>query len=353
MKRWLINPWAIGFLVSCIFAFIVTNVFMDSVPSHTYDPVFGKFMRTPNTNIRWRQEGWATTFVGKHNILAIKDIDKNRLPKIAIWGDSVVEALQVPDQAKMAQQLSRMFEHLGKQVLGFAIAHSENSLADYIVDLKEYESLIPNILSHYIVLCNLRDDTLPNRNERTGRSEFVYDGSFRIVESENRGRHQHFYNLLSKYNMRMASYFFGKVTRYRVQLPWNRRGDVKGDKPLEELSYNKLESWDFILGELRKQSSKRITVLYIPYRPAIVGGGLSFEDPQQEDKEMFANICRRHNIGFIDISEKFNNFFRSTNKFPTGFANTFPGRGHLNVDGHRLVAEAIFLNELSRNSLKQ
>ena len=340
-------------MVSCIFAYGITNIFMDSVPSHVYDPALGKFTRSPNTYIRWRQEGWATTFVGKYNALAIKDIDKNRLPKIAIWGDSVVEALQVPDKNKMAQQLSDMFAQTGHLVLGFAIAHSENSLADYIVDLRKYEALIPKIASHYIVMCDLKDDTLPNRNIRTGRSEFVYDNGFRLIESENRVRYQHLYNQLGKYNLRMASYFFGKVTRYQVRLPWNRQKTVNTNKSIKEPAYNKLEAWDFILGELRKQSSKHITFLYIPYRPAILGGKVSFEDPQREDKELFAGLCRRHKIGFIDLAERFNDFFRMTNKFPTGFANTFPGRGHLNVDGHRIVAEAIFSNELSGCSINQ
>ena len=117
-----------------------------------------------------------------------------------------------------------------QRALGLAIAHSGNTLADYIVDLREYESLIPNIESHYIVFSNVEDDTLPNRNIRRGRSKFLYDYSFRIVESENRRRYQQFYNQLSKYNLRMVSYFFGKVTRYRVQLPWNRRAKTKNDK---------------------------------------------------------------------------------------------------------------------------
>ena len=354
MLRWLVNPWTIGFLTSCIFAYVVTHIFMDSVPSHTFDPMLSKFTRTPNTCIRWRAEGWANTFVGKHNTIAIKDIEKNELTKIAIWGDSVVEALHVSDESKMAQQLSKMFERTGQRVLGFAIAHSENSLADYIVDLQKYESLIPNVKSHYIVLCNLKDDTLPNRRERTGRSEFVYDGSFRIVESENRRPYQQYYNQLSKYNLRLVSYSFGKVSKYQAQLPWSPRKTVDPGKSInDEPPYVKIDAWEFILNELRRRSSKPITVLYIPYRPAIVSGKISFKDPQKNDKEIFASVCRRHNIGFIDLSDRFNDFFRNTNKFPTGFTNTFPGRGHLNVHGHRIVAEAIFSHEMKRNSLNQ
>ena len=150
----------------------------------------------------------------------------------------------------------------------------------------------------------------------------------------------------------MVSYFFGKVSRYRIQPPRKQREVTRTDRQTEELSYNKLEAWEFILGELRKQSAKPIAFLYCPYRPAILKGKVSFEDPQR-DKVIFARICQRHNITFIDLTENFHDFFLKTMKFPRGFANTFPGRGHLNARGHRIVAEAIFWNELSRDLLNR
>jgi lysophospholipase L1-like esterase len=326
---------------------------MDPLVPVEYDPALGKFMYTPNTYIRWRQEGWATTFVGKHNTYGIRDIDKNELSKIVIWGDSAVEAFQVPDASKMSQQVSEMFYRTGHEFLGLGIAQSANSLADYIVDLREYESLIPNILSHYIVLSNLKDDTLPNRNTHTNRSKFLYNNNFSIVESKNIGSYQKVYNQLSKYKLRMISYFFGKVSRYRVQLPWNSTKAFEIDAQAEEkLSYNKLEAWEFIFGELRKQSNKPITLVYTPKTPTIRNGKIILKESSEieKDKLIIARICRRHNIDFIDLTENFNGYFLKTLKFPRGFANTFPGRGHFNVDGHRIVAEAIFSHELSRDA---
>lgn len=323
---------------------------MNPLVSREYDPAIGKFTYTANTYYRMRQEGWATTFIGKHNTIGVKDIERNELPKIAVWGDSDVVAFSVPDASKMSQLVSEIYSQKGRKVLGFSIAHSQNSLADYIVDLRKYELLIPDIVSHYIVLSDLKDDTLPNRNTDTERSKFLYNYGFRIVESECRPPHQQVYYQLSKYNLRMVSYFFGKVSGYQVQLPWSRREAANTDKQTEEPLYDKIEAWEFILGELRKQSSKPITFLYCPYRPEIRRGRVSFEDPEK-DKMIFAGICKRYNITFIDLTERFNNFFLQTKKFPRGFANSFPGRGHLNAHGHRLVAEAIFSNELSSGSI--
>ena len=250
----------------------------------------------------------------------------------------------------MGQQVSEMFARTGRQVLGFAIAHSENSLADYIVDLRKYESLIPNIVSHYIVLCNLKDDTLPNRNTDTGRSKFVYDDGFRIVESENRRPYQQVYYQLSKYNLRMVSYFFGKVTRYRVQLPWNRHETLSiVINQLKNYLMTNLKHGSSFLASFGSNRASPLLFCIAPIGQHIRRGKVSFEDPQRDDKMIFADICRRHNIGFIDLTERFNDFFLKTNKFPRGFANTFPGRGHLNAHGHRIVAEAIFSNELSRD----
>lgn len=322
---------------------------MDPLTSHEYDPILGKFTYTANTYYRMRQEGWATTFIGKHNTIGVKDVERNVLPKIAIWGDSDVAAFPVPDKNKMGKQVTDMFSQNGRQILGFAIAHSENSMADYIVDLRKYESIIPNIVSHYIVLSDVKDDTLPNRNTDTTRSRFVYDDAFKIVGSDCRPPHQQIYYQLSKYNLRMLSYFFGKVSRYKVKFPWNHQENSDSSRRAEEKSYDKLEAWEFVLSELRRQSDRPITILYCPYRPQILGRKVSFEDPQRDYKRGFADMCQRHNIGFVDLSERFNDFFLRTKKFPRGFANTFPGQGHLNSHGHRLVAEAIFSNEVNRN----
>lgn len=328
-------------------------MFMDRLIPHEYDPALRKFMYAPNTYGRARQEGWATTFVGKHNTFAIRDIDKNKLPKVAIWGDSMVEGLQVPDGNKMAQQVSAMFARTGRQFLGVGIAHSSNNLVDYIVDLQEYELLIPSIVSHYIVFNNVEDDTLPDRNTDTERSRFVYDGGFRLVESDNKRKHQEMHDLLGRFNLRMVSNFIGKVSRYRVQLPWKHREAVaKIAKQAEVLPYNKLDAWEFIFGELRKQTTKPITLVYAPALPHIRRGTIHRKDSPERERDLMtiAEFCRRHSIDFIDLTENFNDFSLKTMKFPRGFANTFPGRGHFNVDGHRIVAQAIFLHELRRNS---
>jgi len=355
VKRWLFNSWIIGFFTSCLFAYVVTNIFMDSIDSHEYDSQLGKFTYSANNYYRMRREGWATTFIGKYNTIGVKDIEKNKLPKIAIWGDSEVTAFPVPDASKVSQQVSDMFTKIGREIVGFGIAHSNNTLADYIVDLRKYELLIPNIVSHYIVLCNLNDDTLPYLKKGPGCASFEYSNGFRLINSDCRPPYQKVFHQLGKFNLRIVSYSFGEIYGYQMQLPWARKKESKKNHNTvdEKAIYDKLEAWDFIISELRKQSDRPIKIIYCPYRPAILGRNISFKDSQQKDKEFFASICLRYNIGFIDLTERFNYFFLNTMKFPRGFANSFPGRGHLNADGHRLVAEAIFSNEVHRNSLKQ
>ena len=317
---------------------------MDSLYSHEYDPALGKFAYTANTVYRKRQEGWANTFIGKYNTFAIKAIDKNELTKIAIWGDSEVEAFQVPDSSKMAQQVSEMFAKTKSGFLGIAIAHSGNSLADYVMDLNRYEALIPNIASHYIVICDL-NDTLPVA--RTDRCRFEYNKGFRLVDSECKPPHHSILYQLSKYNLRIISYLYGKVSKYQIQLPWSRQKVSNNDKLAEEQPYNKVEAWDFVLCELRKQTNKPITFLYCPSVPTVKSGKIVLKDSSEQDKMIFVKICRKQNLAFIDLTDRFLDFYIKNNAFPRGFANSMPGKGHLNVYGHQLVAEAIFSNELS------
>ena len=77
-----------------------------------------------------------------------------------------------------------MFAQTGRKFLVSPLRIAKTVWPITLLIYAEYELLIPNIVSHYIVLSDLKDDTLPNRNTDTERSKFVYNDGFRIVESE-------------------------------------------------------------------------------------------------------------------------------------------------------------------------
>jgi hypothetical protein len=56
----------------------------------------------------------------------------------------------------------------------------------------------------------------------------------------------------------------------------------------------------------------------------------------------FADICWPNNIKLIGIGGVWESFYNTSHTVPYGFANTAPGQGHLNEDGHRLMADLIY-----------
>lgn len=52
--------------------------------------------------------------------------------------------------------------------------------------------------------------------------------------------------------------------------------------------------------------------------------------------------CESTGVILVDMTDEFIDYYHNTCKLPHGFSNTMPGVGHLNADGHRLVAQALY-----------
>ena len=68
---------------------------------------------------------------------------------------------------------------------------------------------------------------------------------------------------------------------------------------------------------------------------------LVLKNPDSAKSKQCSHVCAEYNIGFIDVSARFLDYFKKTGRFPRGFFNSRPGSGHLNAAGHRIVAKAI------------
>lgn len=55
----------------------------------------------------------------------------------------------------------------------------------------------------------------------------------------------------------------------------------------------------------------------------------------------FKDICIENDVAFIDMTAHFNDEYSEKHLVPYGFNNTAVGVGHLNVEGHRMIAEEI------------
>ncbi len=85
------------------------------------------------------------------------------------------------------------------------------------------------------------------------------------------------------------------------------------------------------------------TFVYLPTVPIIDSNEVIVTD--DSDTIEFMNFIRSeiesNGMDFIDMTDSFVKLYEEEKKLPRGFNNTMIGTGHLNRDGHRVIAEKI------------
>ena len=92
--------------------------------------------------------------------------------------------------------------------------------------------------------------------------------------------------------------------------------------------------------DLQQQYGTAFLVVYHPLESLQEDGSVRFlRDPYAE---MFDYQARQYGIGFLDLTEDFEELYRQEHRLPHGFATGEIGFGHLNRDGHRVAAQAVY-----------
>ena len=117
---------------------------------------------------------------------------------------------------------------------------------------------------------------------------------------------------------------------------------------LEDIPPELLERYDAALREwfarLNAQAAEAGVRLIVYYHPALTPqpDGALLSDAQPDCLRVFREACADAGILFIDMTDAFTRAYEQRHVLPAGFANTALGAGHLNREGHRLVAEEIY-----------
>ena len=93
-----------------------------------------------------------------------------------------------------------------------------------------------------------------------------------------------------------------------------------------------------VLRQLQEAYQVKILIFYQPTEKLQKDGSVLF--PQDPWIHVFEGKCRENGIGFLDMTEKFQEMYRKEHRLPHGFLTGRIGTGHLNADGHRAIAEA-------------
>jgi hypothetical protein len=103
-----------------------------------------------------------------------------------------------------------------------------------------------------------------------------------------------------------------------------------------------IKYWTLRLQHMKKNHNGKILILLTTGAPTISNGEINKTmPPPSKYQTALTKLCRKMGVDILNLTPEFYKFFDKTGIFPTGFSNTFPGRGHWNKYGHKLAAEAI------------
>ena len=272
-----------SFFLSVLFIWIVGYYFCDSLVCYQYNERLMKFIHLPDTVYKHRSEGVAKTYKGLFGVNAIEDITKDSRDKIVIWGDSYVEAHQVNDQDKIPQVVTAKLSGKGlkENLMSFGVGMSGDSVADYYFDIPKYEQLTKNIVSHYIVIANIKD-TLPDQLTDDKRGIFK-SNPFRLCQDIWHLKHQKIKKILNDLHL----YFIWEPIKSallsvnQLSFTLGTRNHDSNIKESGELVYPDKylnDAWSFLFKKLREQTELPIFFVYCPAIPKIQGGKVAVND---------------------------------------------------------------------------
>lgn len=339
--RCVILNWLLGLLLATLAIWGIGAVLLSDVMVWQFDDVTGRWLPAPDRPYTYTREGWGTTTWQTHARLAER-LPADNEPTVVFWGDSYVEALQLDDREKMFNVFSRLADQRGSDLRGIGVALSGWDLDDYYDLLPKLKGRLGKPRVHLFVVhikdilassIAFPDAPMPSDIEADHRPRFLTLRPW-------------FYRLdLSAFwalprdaaetvrNLRLAP---GPVP----QAPDADPGWVEFFRPPDWTTFDPR-----LFTTLQGRADAPIAFVLLPYNyPKIPPLPGTHERLRWEDAwfyKPFVEACRRHGVPCIDMAGPFDEFYERTGRFPRGFVNTIPGEGHLNADGHRLVAQAV------------
>lgn len=339
MRRELFR-WMGGVLLGTVVVGCLAPPFLGDIGQWQWLAELERYGRPPGLVERRRDEGWGTTRYGRHGIAGVEDLEAVPDPKLAIWGDSLVAALQVPDEEKLAQQVTQLCKtRAGRVITGIGLGESGADAGDYYHLLPRYERLV-SPAAHLILLSDFAD------LEPNGET-FVDAPAFELRPREPPVSGEGEIALRRELARWHAELFYFPLKR--VILDWRRgafrfalgRTELTVEPPAGALPPPRDEAWAFVLTRLRERTALPLAILYAPAVPALVRGRVSIEDRYGPWAQRLREVAAARGIDFVDATPALIADYRATGQLPRGFQNGRPGEGHFNAGGHRALARAI------------
>ena len=348
----------------------------------TYDYHRGFSLR-PNVSGWWLREGKAYVKINNQG-LRDREHKKNKeenIFRIAVLGDSFAEARSIPMEKTfwflMQNELNSCTKLNSKKIEVINFGVTEYSTAQEFLTLRyhvwDYE---PDIILLAFFSGNDISDNSKTLSNKSYRPFFIYKNDDLVLDNSFReskpylllkSRVGQIAIKLSEYSRIVQVLKEIYVTKYFKKQKNNRKQKIDNEeKSFEEagISYNQIynpvqkkwkDAWiitesiiKLINQEVKKKDSKFIVVTLST--SAQVHPSPSFRKSFIEkinNNDLFYPDKRIKKLGdeegflVINLAEKMKNYAEKNEIFLHGFANTVIGKGHWNLDGHKIASQII------------
>ncbi|NND99773.1 MAG: hypothetical protein HKN47_20835 [Pirellulaceae bacterium] len=335
--RRLLVQWTIGAVVGTMLIAITSPLFVRSyLPLHA-DQTRGVWTLPPQTQYRWRSEGYAQSRIGPHGMpgradfpVSEKATSQKATIRVALWGDSQAEGVVVSDHDKLFAQAERIGRDSQQPLTVLPLARSGEDAGDWLTQIPRIESQW-DIDFHVILVVDLSDVQAASEAPRPPPS----DADVRQAESAIARYAPAFVISAARMLLTQADESTPRTLRFSL----GRAKPPRKESPAPPPMPNSID-WEPAVNAIAATAKRPVLLLYAPRHPNIFYGRVITQDPQSSEFERLKRTALAHGLLVEDTREALATSVQS-GEWPHGFHNGQIGVGHLNATGYQVVAQAL------------
>lgn len=332
---------------------LFARALLTSPSTQLFDPAIG-YVNAPHSTLSQAREGFQTIRLNNHGLNG-PDLGPSSpgRQRILFLGDSITFAAQVPSDRNFVSLV-------GQRLAGAETVNGGRDALGPQNWVALLDRLEPAVNPDLIVLMISRGDAFDLRDSHV---RIDRDGAGRPISvSRPRLTRDALQEVLGPV-MRYSALVTFLVRRANTEWTALKTGDswtgwaLRGGNPAGDGRNSGEELLDrpAIAAQLVDildivKRNRRVVMIAMPAWQYQADRKVELEPRSKLEAGLFAEAARRAGIPFVDIGPALAGAYRRTGHPLTGFANSRIGEGHLNEEGHRVVAVAIadWLQAISR-----
>ena len=303
-------------------ALTLFGYFYYNVPVHFADQDGATdFVWEHNTVYNRLTEGFGYGRTNNEGYMNLFDYQEGMDIDVLIMGSSHLEAQFIPEKNNVSYLLNERL--IDKNIYNISISgHS------FKVCLNNLESALRKYSPSYVVI-------------ETGNLVFSdeYIKSIMTGNVEEKGSYSEGLLGLLQQNP------FLRLMYTQIESIANKYEDIEADESnttVSDVEINKTLTGD-LLKFIKMTADNYETKVIILYHPDVaIGQDGKMVIETKDISSEFDELCQKNGIHFVDMTERFLSEYENGYILPKGFCNTAVASGHLNSEGHRMIADELY-----------